>query len=140
MQGHGTGSPAKEGLAGFQGWYKIERVKKLRHGRLVLSQTDPLTLPQLYDCITRSEQSHAFGESGLIQFLHVSVRHSIMLGSPVGIAAVTTMIETTMKLLDGASQGIVPIHKVGIDDRPDGLFAPVADVSDSVGTGSLLGK
>lgn len=48
------------------------------------------------------------------------------------------MIETAMKPVDGASQGIVPIHKVGIDDGPDGLFTTVADVSDSVGTGPLL--
>lgn len=48
------------------------------------------------------------------------------------------MIETVMKPVDGASQGIVPIHEVGIDDGPDGLFTTVADVSDSVGTGPLL--
>ena len=29
------------------------------------------------------------------------------------------MIETAMKPIDGASQGIVPIHEVGIDDGPD---------------------
>ena len=50
------------------------------------------------------------------------------------------MIETAMKLVDGASQGIVPIYEVGIDDGPDGLFTTVADVSDSVNTGPLLGK
>ena len=61
-----------------------------------------------------------------------------MLGLPVGIAAGTPMIETAMKLVDGASQGIVPIYEVGIDDGPDGLFTTVADVSDSVGTGPLL--
>ena len=61
-----------------------------------------------------------------------------MLGLPVGITAGTPMIETAMKPVDGASQGIVPIHEVGIDDGPDGLFTTVADVSDSVGTGPLL--
>ena len=48
------------------------------------------------------------------------------------------MIETAMKPVDGASQGILPIHEVGIGDDPDGLFTTVADVSDSVGKGPLL--
>ena len=48
-----------------------------------------------------------------------------MLGSPVGIAAGTTMIATTMKLLDGTSQGIVTIR---IDYSPDCLFTPVTYV------------
>ena len=61
-----------------------------------------------------------------------------MLGLPVGIAAGTPMIETAMKPVDGASQGILPIHEVGIGDDPDGLFTTVADVSDSVGKGPLL--
>ena len=60
-----------------------------------------------------------------------------MLGSPVGIAAGTTMIATTMKLLDGTSQGIVTIR---IDYSPDCLFTPVTYVSDSVRTGPLLGN
>ena len=50
------------------------------------------------------------------------------------------MIETTMKLVDGTGQGIVPIYEIGIYDGPDGLFAPVTDVSDSVCTGPLLGN
>ena len=50
------------------------------------------------------------------------------------------MIETTMKLVDGTGQGIVTIHKMGIDDRPDGLFTPVTYVPDSVRTGPLLGN
>ena len=61
-----------------------------------------------------------------------------MLGSPVGRAAGTTMIESTMQLVDGTGQGIVPIYEIGIYDGPDGLFAPVTDVSDSVCTGPLL--
>ena len=34
------------------------------------------------------------------------------------------MIETTMKLVDSTGQGIVPVYEIGIDDGPDGLFAP----------------
>ena len=45
-----------------------------------------------------------------------------------------------MKLVDSTGQGIVPVHEIGIDDGPDGLFAPVTDVSDSVCTGPLLGN
>ena len=45
-----------------------------------------------------------------------------------------------MKLVDGTGQGIVPIYEIGIYDGPDGLFAPVTDVSDSVCTGPLLGN
>ena len=48
-----------------------------------------------------------------------------MLGSPVGIAAGTTIIETPMKLVDGTGQGIVPVYEIGIDDGPDGLFVTV---------------
>ena len=58
-----------------------------------------------------------------------------MLGSPVGRAA-----GTSMKLVDGTGQGIVSIYEIGIDDGPDGLFAPFTDVSDSVCTGPLLGN
>ena len=50
------------------------------------------------------------------------------------------MIETTMELVDGTGQGMEPIHEIGMDDGPDGLFTPVADVSDSVRTGPLLGN
>ena len=35
MYTHRACSSTKKGLAGFQKWYKIERAKKLRHGRLV---------------------------------------------------------------------------------------------------------
>ena len=54
-----------------------------------------------------------------MQFFHASVRCSIVLGSPAGIAAGTTMIETTMKLVDGPGQGIVPIHEIGMGNGPD---------------------
>ena len=50
------------------------------------------------------------------------------------------MIETTMELVDGPGQGIVPIHEIGMDDGPDGLFTPITDVADAVCTGPLLGK
>ena len=50
------------------------------------------------------------------------------------------MIETPMKLVDSTGQGIVPVYEIGIDDGPDGLLAPVTDVSDSVCTGPLLGN
>ena len=63
-----------------------------------------------------------------------------MLGLLVGIAAGTTMIETTMKLADSIGQGIVPIHEIGIRDGLDGLFTPVTEVADAVGTCPLLGK
>ena len=45
-----------------------------------------------------------------------------------------------MKLVDGASRGIVPIHEIGMDDGPDSLFTLVTDLSDSVCTGALLGN
>ena len=48
------------------------------------------------------------------------------------------MIETTMKLVDSTDQGIVPVYEIGINDGPEGLFAPVMDVADSVCTGPLL--
>ena len=63
-----------------------------------------------------------------------------MLGLPVGIAVGTTMIERTMKLVDGTGQGIVPVHEIGIHDGPDGLFTPVTDVADAVCTSPQLGK
>ena len=55
MQGHGACSTPKEGLAGFQRWYEIERAKKLRHGMLVVYQTVPLALLHFDDGVTRSE-------------------------------------------------------------------------------------
>ena len=63
-----------------------------------------------------------------------------MLGLPVGIAAGTTMIETTMKLVESTGQGIVPVYEIGIDWGPDGLFTPVTDELDPVCTGPLLGN
>ena len=140
MQGYGTGSTSKKGLAGFQGSNQIEGTRKLRHGRLVVDQLVPLTLPHFDDSVTRSEQSHAFGERGLIQFLHGSIRRGIMLGVSHGITAGTTMVETPMKFVDGAGQGIVAIDKIAVGDGSDRLFTPVADMSNAVGAGSLLGN
>ena len=45
-----------------------------------------------------------------------------------------------MKLVDGSGQGIVAIDELTVDDGPDRLFAPVADVSNAVGTGPLFGN
>ena len=63
-----------------------------------------------------------------------------MFGLPVGIPAGTAMVETPMKLVDGSGQGIVAIDKIAVDDGPDGLFAPVTDVSNAIGAGPLLGN
>ena len=48
------------------------------------------------------------------------------------------MVETPVELVDGSGQGIVAIDEIAVDDGPDGLFAPVADVSNAVCTGPLL--
>ena len=56
MQGHRPCWPPKEGLAGFQGWCEIERVRKLRHSRFVFDQTVPLTLLHFDDCVTLSKR------------------------------------------------------------------------------------
>ena len=64
----------------------------------------------------------------------------IMFGLPVGITAGTAMVETPMKLVDGSGQGIVAIEEITVDDGPDGLFAPVTDVSNAIAAGPLLGN
>ena len=66
--------------------------------------------------------------------------YGIMRGFSTGITAGTTMVEAPMELIDGTAQGIVPIDEIDIRDSPDGYFSPIADVSDSVGTGPLFGK
>ena len=63
-----------------------------------------------------------------------------MFGLPVGVAAGTAMVQAPMELINGASQGIVPVHEIRICDGPDGYFSPIADVSDSVGTAPLFGN
>ena len=50
------------------------------------------------------------------------------------------MVETSMKLVDGASQGIVAIDKMTVGAGSDRLFAPVANVSNAVSTSPLLGN
>ena len=50
------------------------------------------------------------------------------------------MVETPMKLVDGASQGIVAIDKIAVGDGSDRLFAPVTNVPNAVGTSPLLGN
>ena len=45
MQGYGTSSTPKKGLAGFQGCDQIEGSQKLRYSRLVVDQLVPVTLP-----------------------------------------------------------------------------------------------
>ena len=47
---------------------------------------------------------------------------------------------TPVEIVDGTSQGIVTIHKIGIDYGLDCLFTPVTYASDSVRTGPLLGN
>ena len=140
MQGHRAGSTPKKGLARFQGCDQIEGSQKLRYSGLVVDQSVLVTLPHFDHRVARSEQSHAFGERGLIEFLHGSIRRGIMLGVSAGITAGTTMVETPMNLVDGLGQRIVAINEITVDDGPDGLFAPVTDVSNAVGTGPLLGN
>ena len=45
-----------------------------------------------------------------------------------------------MKLVDGASQGIVAIDKMTVGAGSDRLFAPVANVSNAVSTSPLFGN
>ena len=50
------------------------------------------------------------------------------------------MVRTPVELVDGACEGIIPIDEIRRDSRPDGLFTTIADVSDPVFTGPLLGN
>ena len=50
------------------------------------------------------------------------------------------MIETSVELVDGSGQRIVAIDEIAVGDGPNGLFAPITNVSNAVGTGPLLGK
>ena len=107
----------------------------MRHGRLVVDQPVPLTLPHFDDSVTRSEQSHAFGNRGLIQFLDGSIRRGIMFGVSHGKTGGTAMVETPVKLVDSTGQGIVAIDEIAIGDGSDRLFTPVTDLSNAVGAG-----
>ena len=48
------------------------------------------------------------------------------------------MVETSMKLVDGASQRIVAIDKMSIGTGSDRLFAPITNVTNAVSTGPPL--
>ena len=61
MQGHGACLTPKEGLAGFQGRDKIEGAQKTLDRLIRVDQLVPFALPHFDDCVTRSEQGHAFG-------------------------------------------------------------------------------
>ena len=50
------------------------------------------------------------------------------------------MIETPMKFVDSAGQRIVAIDEITVHEGPDKLLAPIPDMSNAIGTGSLLGK
>ena len=50
------------------------------------------------------------------------------------------MIETSVKLVDGASQGIVAIDEMMMGTGSDRLFAPVTNVTNTVSTGPLLDR
>ena len=60
-QGHGACLTPKEGLAGFQGRDKIEGAQKTLDRLIRVDQLVPFALPHFDDCVTRSEQGHAFG-------------------------------------------------------------------------------
>ena len=140
MQSHCACSSAKRDLAGLQGWYEIERAKKLRNGRLIFYQTVSLTLPHLYYSVTSSEQGDAFVQSGLIKFLHGSIRSGIMFGVSCGKTGGTSMVNTLAQLVNSACEGIVPINEIRLDSSFHGLFTAIADVLDPVHTGPLLGN
>ena len=74
-----------------------------------------MTLPHFDDRVTGSEQGHAFVQSGLIQFLHGSIRRGIMFGISHGKTGGTTVVNTPVELVDSAGQGIITIHEIGID-------------------------
>ena len=139
MQNHRACSSPKKGLAGLQGWYEIERAKKLRNGRVIFYQTVPLTLPHFYYSVTSSEQGHAFVQSGLIKFLHGSIRSGIMFGVSRGKTSGTCMVNTPVQLVNSASEGIETINEIRRDSSSHGLFTAIADVLDPVRTGPLLG-
>ena len=63
-----------------------------------------------------------------------------MFGVSPGITAGTAMVETSMKLVDGASHRIVAIDKVTVGAGSDRLFAPIANVTNTVSTGPLFGN
>ena len=50
------------------------------------------------------------------------------------------MIETSVKLVDGAGQGIVAIDEMTVGAGSDRLFAPITNVTNTIGTGPLFGN
>ena len=140
MQSHRTRSTPKEGFTGFQGCNQIKGIQETLDGFIRVHQFVPFTFPHFDHRIACSEQCHAFGERGLIEFLDASVRHRIMFGLPIRITAGTAMVETSMKLVDGASQGIVAIDKMTVGAGSDRLFAPVTNVTNAVSTSPLFGN
>ena len=45
-----------------------------------------------------------------------------------------------MKVVDGASQGIVAIDEMTVGAGSDGLFAPITNVTNAVSTGPFFGN
>ena len=50
------------------------------------------------------------------------------------------MVETPMKFVDGSGQRIIPIDEITVHEGPDKLLASIPDMTNAIGTGSLLGK
>ena len=140
MQSHGIRSTPKEGFTGFQGCHQIKGSQETLNGFITVYPLVPFTFPHFDYCVACSEQCHAFGQRGLIEFLDASVWHGIMFGLPIGITAGTAMVEASMKLIDGASQGIVAIDKIIIGAGSDRLFTPVTNVTYAISTSPLFGN
>ena len=140
MQRHRTGASPKKGVTGFQGGDQIKRIQETLDGFIRVHQLVPFTLPHFNHRVTRSKQSQAFRERGLIEFFHASIGRGIMFGVSHGITGGTAMVETPMKFVDGSGQRIVAIDKITVHEGPDKLLAPIPDMTNTIGTGSLLGK
>ena len=76
----------------------------------------------------------------MIEFLHGSIRRGIMFGVSRGITAGTAVVETPVKLVDGASHRIVAIDEMKIGTGSDRLFAPITNVTYAISTGPLFGN
>ena len=76
----------------------------------------------------------------MIEFLHGSIRCGIMFGGSRGITAGTAMIETSMKLIDGASHRIVAIDEIIVGTGSDRLFAPITNMTNTISTGPFFGN
>ena len=140
MQSHRTRSTPKEGLTGFQGCNQIDGSQETLDGFIRVYQFVPFTFPLFDHRVACSEQCHTFGERGLIEFLDASVRYRIMFDVSHGITTGTAMVETSMKLVDGASLGIVAIDKMTVGAGSDRLFAPITNVTNAVSSSPLFGN